>query len=73
MSQVTVSSKYQVVIPREVRKRLGIWKGQRLSVVVMDNIIELVPERELSDLKGAFPQLSTQDIRDEPTCPRKPA
>jgi len=65
MLQVTVSSKYQVVIPREVRKRLGIRKGQRLSVVVMDDIIELVPDRELSDLKGAFPELSTQDIREE--------
>lgn len=65
MSRVTVSSKYQVVIPREVRQQMGVRKGQKLDVVVMGDVIELVPDRELADLKGAFPQLSSEDLREE--------
>ena len=65
MSQVTVSSKYQVVIPLEVRKQLGIRKGQKMSVVVLGDVIELVPDRDIRELKGAFPGVSTEDIREE--------
>jgi hypothetical protein len=44
---------------------LNIHKGQKLSVVVMDDTIELVPERDIKELKGAFPHISSDDVRDE--------
>lgn len=65
MSQVTVSSKYQVVIPLDVRKKLNIRKGQKFTVVVLDDVIELVPERDITELKGAFPGLTTDNVREE--------
>jgi AbrB family looped-hinge helix DNA binding protein len=65
MSRVTVSSKYQVVIPTEIRRALNIRKGQTLSMVNMGGVIELVPDRDIREMRGAFPQLTLDDIRDE--------
>jgi AbrB family looped-hinge helix DNA binding protein len=65
MPQVTVSSKYQVVIPRELRERLKIRKGQKMLMLAIGNRIELVPDRDISEMKGIFPGLSTEGIRDE--------
>ena len=65
MSVVKVSSKYQVVIPREAREKLKIRKGQKMSVIVWDGIIEMVPDRDISEMRGAFPGVSTDNIRDE--------
>ena len=52
MQQVTVSSRFQVVIPKAVREALGIQPGQRLLVVPHGERIELVPVREISEMKG---------------------
>lgn len=65
MTRVTVSSKYQVVIPTEIRRALKIRKGQSLSMVNMGGVIELVPDRDIREMRGAFPQLTLDDIRDE--------
>ena len=65
MATVKVSSKYQIVIPREVRRVLGIRKGQTVSVIAVGGVIEVVPERDLSTLEGAYPQISLSDVRDE--------
>ena len=65
MSAVTLNSKYQVVIPKEERKRLKLRKGQKLLVVPWDDMIVFVPDRDLSELEGAFPKLTTENIREE--------
>ena len=65
MTRVSVSSKYQVVIPPEIRRALNIRKGQTLSMVNMGGVIELVPDRDICEMRGAFPRLSLADIRDE--------
>ena len=65
MPRVTVSSKYQVVIPTEVRRALNIRKGQTLSMVNMGGVIELVPDRDIREMRGAFPQVTLDNIRDE--------
>jgi AbrB family looped-hinge helix DNA binding protein len=65
MAQVKVSSKYQIVIPREVRKALDIRKGQTVSVIPMGNVIEIVPDRDISEMQGIFPDLTLDGIRDE--------
>lgn len=65
MTRVTVSSKYQIVIPTEIRRALNIRKGQTLSMVNMGGVIELVPDRDIRDMRGAFPQVTLDDIRDE--------
>lgn len=65
MTRVTVSSKYQIVIPLAIRWALNIRKGQTLSMVNMGGVIELVPDRDISEMEGAFPGISLDDIRDE--------
>ncbi len=52
MQQVKVSPRFQVVIPKAVREALGIQPGQRLLVVPYGERIELVPVREIGEMKG---------------------
>ena len=52
MQQVKVSPKFQVVIPKAVRESLGIQPGQRLQVVSYGERIELVPVREIGEMRG---------------------
>lgn len=46
MLSVKVSSKHQIAVPSEVRRKLGIKAGDRLGVAVRDGVIVLKPERE---------------------------
>jgi len=52
MDAVTVSPKYQVVIPRRVRERMGLRAGQKLEVISFDDRIELVPLRPMREMRG---------------------
>jgi len=65
MTTVTVSSKYQVVIPRELRERLKIHAGQKMHVLDRNGIIQLVPDRDIREMEGIFPGLSSEGLRDE--------
>jgi AbrB family looped-hinge helix DNA binding protein len=62
MSSVTVSPKYQVVIPRSVQESMGLRPGQKLQVLEFDGRIELIPEKPVSALRGL---LAGADIRFE--------
>ena len=61
---VTVSPKYQVVIPKEIREKLGLNPGQKLEVMVYEGRIELIPVRPISELRGAFKGIDTGIERD---------
>lgn len=52
MTVVKVSSKYQVVIPKDVRERLGIEPGQEVEVFSIAGRVELVPVEPIQDLRG---------------------
>ena len=51
-SHALISTKYQIVIPKEVRRQLGLKPGQRMTFINVGSIIHLVPDRPLSSLKG---------------------
>lgn len=65
MVTVKISSKFQVVIPEEVRKKANIKPGQKVVVIEKDGIISIIPQRNMKDLKGSMKELSTEGIRDE--------
>ena len=65
MSQTTVSSKYQVVIPKAVRERVHLRPGQKLIVVVRGNVISLVPEVPLAQLRGLVKGIDAADLREK--------
>lgn len=52
MERVTVSPKFQVVIPRAVRERLRIVAGQKLEVIAIGGRIELVPIHPMRKMRG---------------------
>ncbi|MDD3926786.1 MAG: AbrB/MazE/SpoVT family DNA-binding domain-containing protein [bacterium] len=65
MDQVTVSSKYQVVIPSEIRRRLNIKNGQKLRIRAKDETIILVPECSLESMKGFVQGIDISGYREE--------
>ena len=52
MSTVTVSPKYQVVIPKEVREGLALAPGDKGEVIELAGRIEIVRVRPIASLKG---------------------
>ena len=52
MQAVKVSPKYQVVIPSKIRKSMGIKVGQKMQVVEYDGKLQMLPERDIVDLRG---------------------
>ncbi|HPA47529.1 MAG TPA: AbrB/MazE/SpoVT family DNA-binding domain-containing protein [bacterium] len=65
MDAVTVSPKYQVVIPKIVRERLGIRAGDKLQVLCFDDRIELVRTQPMRKMRGFLQGLDATFVRDE--------
>jgi len=65
METVTVSPKYQVVIPRSIREYLGLVPGERIAVFEKDSVIHMVRVGDIRKLRGKFVKLSAKGLRDE--------
>jgi len=65
VKEVTVSSKLQIVIPREVRAAMDIQPGTRVQVLQYENRIELIPIREPKSLRGFIKGIDTEVRLDE--------
>ena len=59
METVTISPKYQVVIPKSVRDRLKLKAGQQVQAIAYDDRIELVPVRPARSLRGSMKGIDT--------------
>ena len=64
MQTVKVSPKYQVVIPRTVRESLRVRPGQRMQVVEYKGRIELIPERDIRQMRGFLKGIDTRFNRE---------
>lgn len=64
MEVVTISPKFQVVIPRSVRERLNLSPGQKVQALVYDGRVELIPMRPAKALRGFLAGLDTTLERD---------
>jgi AbrB family looped-hinge helix DNA binding protein len=65
MISVTVSPKFQVVIPQKVRQMLGVKAGQKMIVLAYDNRIVLIPEHPIQEARGSLKGMDTHVERDE--------
>ena len=65
MTSVTVSPKYQVVIPKEVRESMGIVSGQKIEVLTYQNRIELIPIQPMKKMRGFLSGIDTSVKRDK--------
>ena len=64
MTAVTISPKYQVVIPAEIRKSMNLKPGMKLQVVAYGQTIHLVPVVDIKSLRGSLPGIDTTIIRE---------
>lgn len=64
MLSATLSSKFQLSIPKAVREELHLQAGQKFAVVTKGDVISLVPIPALDDLRGVAKGADTSDYRD---------
>jgi AbrB family looped-hinge helix DNA binding protein len=65
MNAVKLSPKYQVVIPRDVRENLHLIPGQMMQVIAYGNRIELMPSRDIREMRGFLKGIDTTVSREE--------
>ncbi len=65
MTSVTVSPKFQVVIPKDIRDAVGIVSGQQIQMLAYGNRIELIPIKPMRDMKGFIKGIDSGVARDE--------
>ncbi len=65
MNTVTVSSKFQVVIPKEIRDGVGLKVGTVMEVITYGTRIEFIPVQPIQNLKGLFKGLNTDIQRED--------
>ena len=65
METVTISPKFQVVIPKSIREQLGLVPGQKIQAIAYGDRIEFLPVRQAHELRGMLRGLDTRVMRDE--------
>lgn len=65
MITVTISPKYQIVIPKSIREILHLRPGQKIQVVEYEGRIELIPERDIKELRGFLKGINTDFKREK--------
>ena len=65
MQTVTLSPKYQVVIPKSVRNVLNLRPGQKMQVIEYNGRIEFILERDIAELRGFLKGINTEFEREE--------
>ncbi|MBI4454824.1 MAG: AbrB/MazE/SpoVT family DNA-binding domain-containing protein [Acidobacteria bacterium] len=59
MSTLTLSPKFQVVIPKAIREKLGLSPGQKIQAILYGNRIELIPLRPITEMRGFLKGIDT--------------
>lgn len=65
MTTVTVSPKYQIVIPKEIRESMGILSGQKVQIMSYQGRIEVIPLKPMKEMKGFLKGIDTTIAREE--------
>jgi AbrB family looped-hinge helix DNA binding protein len=65
MTEVTVSPKYQIVIPKEIRESMGIVSGQKVQIISYQGRIEVIPLKSMKEMRGFLKGIDTSVVREE--------
>ena len=65
LALTTISTKYQIVIPREVREQFNLKPGQKVMFIPYKNSIRLVVVPSIKEARGIFKGMNTDNIREE--------
>jgi AbrB family looped-hinge helix DNA binding protein len=65
MDTVTISAKYQMVIPRAIREKWNVKPGQKVRLIIIGNRLEVVPVRDIKEARGFLKGMSSDIEREE--------
>jgi AbrB family looped-hinge helix DNA binding protein len=65
METVTISPKFQVVIPKRIREKLQLVPGQKVQAIVYEGRIELIPLRPIQEMRGFLAGMDTNIERED--------
>lgn len=65
MAKVKLSSKFQIVIPTEIRQKMGLKAGEEIVMIETAGVIHLVPQKPIKQMRGFVKGGDTQNIREE--------
>jgi AbrB family looped-hinge helix DNA binding protein len=65
MTEVTVSPKFQIVIPKEIRESMGIVSGQKVQIMSYQGRIEVIPLKPMKEMKGFLKGIDTIVAKEE--------
>lgn len=65
MKAVTISSKYQVVIPREIREKFNLKPGQKIMFIPYNNTLRVILVPPIKEARGMLKGMNTDGIREE--------
>ena len=65
MDTVTVSPKFQVVIPKEIREDLKLKPGEKMAIIEKAGTIHLIPVGKMKNMRGFVRGVSSKNVRDE--------
>jgi len=65
MPRITISPKFQIVIPREIRQRLRLRPGQQVTLLERDGIITAIPDLPLEKFRGILKGMSRTELREK--------
>ncbi|HEX9021377.1 MAG TPA: AbrB/MazE/SpoVT family DNA-binding domain-containing protein [Nitrospirota bacterium] len=65
MPSTTISPKFQVVIPKDIREQLHLKSGQKMTVIVKGGVVSFIPEKPIESFRGFLKGMDTKNIRDE--------
>ncbi|MDH3206696.1 MAG: AbrB/MazE/SpoVT family DNA-binding domain-containing protein [Gemmatimonadota bacterium] len=65
MTVVTISSRYQIVIPKDVRERLDLKPGQQVDAVPFRGRVELIPVEPVESMRGTLRGIDTTVPRED--------
>ena len=65
MAEAVVSTKFQVVIPKEIRREVGLKSGQVLHVIAKGGIITMVPDQPIARMRGYVKGMKVRSLREK--------
>jgi len=65
MAHAVVSTKFQVVIPKEIRRDIGLKSGQVVQIIAKSGVITMVPDQPLGKVKGYLKGMKSRALREK--------
>ena len=65
MAEAVVSTKFQVVIPKEIRRDIGLKTGQRVQIIAKGGVITMVPDQPIGKMRGFLKGMKSRALREK--------